>query len=208
VNYAGKASNTLIFGGGSTGKTTFAYRLLLNLPGVAVRFIFDEDGQAAARLRLPRAGTARQCEDALLSRWVCFNPYVMFRAEQLGQAFRWFCHWAFQASQRGPGIKLLFVDEQWKFCDARNLPAELERVVRTGRFHDLQYVSATHRPRDYHVNVRALVTEWVCFNTIEPAELDAVRPYFPGVDRVATLPRGQFIAYNRESGAELSGRVF
>jgi hypothetical protein len=39
-------------------------------------------------------------------------------------------------------------------------------------------------------------------------ELDAVRPYFRGVDRVADLPRGSFIAYNRESGAELCGKLF
>jgi hypothetical protein len=42
----------------------------------------------------------------------------------------------------------------------------------------------------------------------EPGELDAVRPYFRGVDRVAEMPRGEFIAYNRESGAELAGRLF
>jgi len=52
------------------------------------------------------------------------------------------------------------------------------------------------------------VTEWVCFNTIEPGELDAVRPYFRGVDQVAGLPKGSFIGYNRESGEELAGRLF
>ena len=48
----------------------------------------------------------------------------------------------------------------------------------------------------------------LCFATQEPGELDAVRPYFRGVDRVAALPRGAFIAYNRESGEELAGRLF
>jgi len=42
----------------------------------------------------------------------------------------------------------------------------------------------------------------------EPGELDAVRPYYRNVDAVADLPRGQFLAYNRESGAELAGRLF
>jgi len=42
----------------------------------------------------------------------------------------------------------------------------------------------------------------------EPGELDAVRPYFRGVDRVVELPRGSFIGYNRESGAELAGKLF
>ncbi len=29
-----------------------------------------------------------------------------------------------------------------------------------------------------------------------------------GEDRVAKLPKGSFIAYNRESGAEMSGKLF
>lgn len=42
----------------------------------------------------------------------------------------------------------------------------------------------------------------------EPGELDAVWPYCRGVDKVANLPRGQFIGYNGETGAELAGRLF
>ena len=42
----------------------------------------------------------------------------------------------------------------------------------------------------------------------EPGELDAVRPYFRGVDRVAQLPRGSFIAYNRARGADVEGKLF
>jgi len=36
----------------------------------------------------------------------------------------------------------------------------------------------------------------------------AIRRYWAGVDPAAALPRGSFIAVNRESGAELAGRVF
>jgi hypothetical protein len=43
---------------------------------------------------------------------------------------------------------------------------------------------------------------------VEPADLDAVRPYYPNVDKVAALPKGSFLAYNRDTGAELAGRVF
>jgi hypothetical protein len=57
-------------------------------------------------------------------------------------------------------------------------------------------------------HIGAEATEWVCFNMVEPGELDAVRPYFRGVDRVAELPRGSFIAYNRENGGELAGKLF
>jgi hypothetical protein len=36
-----------------------------------------------------------------------------------------------------------------------------------------------------------------------------LRPYYRGVDQLASLPKGQFVGYNVESGAELpAGRLF
>ena len=178
-----------------------------NANPAACVFIFDWKLEAAQRLGLPPAGTAAQCEAAVPTRWVVFNPNVMFQERQK-DAFRWFCQWVFEVSRRGPGKKVLFVDELWRFVDAQNLPAELERVFRMGRSENLELLTATQHPGDYHRDLRAEVTEWVCFSTDEPGDLEKVRAYFRGVDRVAALPRGQFIAYNRESGAELAGQVF
>ncbi len=206
---------TLVFGRSGSGKTTLAFLYLLNRlkeqlantdPAACV-FIFDWKLEAAQRLGVAPCGTAAQCEAAVPSRVVCFNPAVMFQERQR-DAFRWFCHWAFEVSRRGPGRKILFVDELWKFVDTNSLPAELEKVARMGRCENLELLTATQHPRDYHRDLRAEVTEWICFSMNEPGELDAVRPYFRGVDRVAELPRGSYIAYNRESGAELSGKLF
>jgi hypothetical protein len=77
-----------------------------------------------------------------------------------------------------------------------------------GRAENLELLTATQHPRDYHRDLRAKVTEWVCFQMTEPNELAAVQPYFPGVAQVAALPKGSFIAYNVDSGAELSGKLF
>lgn len=206
---------TLVFGRSGSGKSTFAFRYLLNRATVqpandapsACTFIFDWKLEASQRLGLPVSGTLSQCQAALGSRWVCFNPAVMF-AERQRDAFRWFCAWVFEVSKNGAGKKVLFADELWRFVDAQRLPVELERIARMGRSENLELLTATQHPRDYHRDLRAEVTEWVCFSMNEPGELDAVRPYFRGVDRVADLPRGQFIAYNRESGAELAGKVF
>jgi len=206
-DYSIPPSITLVFGQSGTGKTTFAFRYLLNAPAACV-FIFDDRGQAAQRLRLRPCGTARECELAVPTRTVCFNPHIMFPGSKLPDAFRWFCHWVFQVSKRGPGKKILFVDELWQWTDARTIPEELENVVRTGRTENLELVSATHRPREYHVLIRSQCTEFVAFNLCEPAELDAIRPYWAGVDKAAKLPRGHFLACNRDSGAELGGRVF
>ena len=207
-DYSLPSNVTLVFGQSSSGKTTFCFFYLLNVPA-ACRFIFDDRGQASARLKLKPCNTARECELAVPTRWVCFNPHVMFPGARLADGFRWFCHWVFEVSKRGPGKKVLFVDEMWQWCDPRrDPPEELENVVRTGRVENLELLSATHSPREFHRNIRRLVTEWIGFNTVEEFDLEAIRPYWPGVDKVRTLPKGHFLAFNRESGAELAGRVF
>ncbi|HEV2319195.1 MAG TPA: hypothetical protein VGV18_05560 [Verrucomicrobiae bacterium] len=198
---------TLMPGQSGSGKSTFAFRYLLNKPA-ACRFIFDDRGQAAARLKLKLCGTARECEEAVPSRWACFNPHVMFPGAKLPAGFRWFCHWVMEVSKRGPGKKIFLVDELWQWSDARTIPEELENVVRTGRVENLELFSCTHRPREYHVTIRSQATEWVVFNICEPAELDAIRPYWSRVDEAATLPRGEFIAVNRETGEKLRGKLF
>lgn len=208
-DYANPATNTLIFGGGSSGKTTMAYRVMINLPGVACRFIFDEDGQASHRLGIRPAFTVRECEERLALRWVCFNPYRMFRADQMAEALDWFAGWSYQVSLRGHGTKVFFVDEMWKFQSAKKKPSRnIEKIFRTGRWWHLQFLSATHRPREYHVDLRSLVTEWIGFNTVEEDELKAVKPYFAAVERLAALPRGEFISYFRDTKGEIRGKVF
>ena len=51
-------------------------------------------------------------------------------------------------------------------------------------------------------------SELVGFSMPAKAELDALRGYWPDVDKVAALPKGQFVAINRDSGAERSGKLF
>ena len=167
----------------------------------------DDRGQAARRLRLPLASTEAECEGALANRWVCVNPHRMFPGQKLKDGFNWCCHWAFQASKRGPGRKILYVDEIWQWMDQHNIPEHLENCARTGRIHGLELIATTHSPGDFHKDLRRLVTEWVVFNMVEPSDLDYIAPYFPGVYKAATLPRFHFIAYNRNSGVELAGQL-
>ena len=163
--------------------------------------------EASQRLDPATCGTAAECEAARSARWVIFNPFVMF-GHDLKAEFRWFCHWVFPVSQHGPGKQIFYVDEMWKFAAAQSLPEALQQVARLGRAENLELLSATQHPRDYHRDIRAEVTEWVCFSMTEPGKLDSVRPCFRGVDRVAELSRVSFIAYSRERGEELAGKLF
>ncbi|MGB7767420.1 MAG: hypothetical protein WBN22_01005 [Verrucomicrobiia bacterium] len=207
-DYSNPPSITVIFGRSGSCKTTFAFAYLLNVQGVACRFIFDDRGQAAARLKLRPCGTPEECYADLATRWVCFNPHARYRGEQLPEAFRWFCNFAFEASRSGRGRKILLVDEIWQWSNSRRpVPPELENVIRTGRTEGLELLTATHSPREYHELIRSQATEFVAFNTVEPAQLESIEPYWPGVAAAAALPNGHFLAYNRETGGTLSGAL-
>lgn len=201
-DHANPLAVTLEFGQGSNGKTTFGIRYLINIPW-ACAFVFDFSGQLSERLKVRHVGTAEECENALATRTVCFNPRRMFDADEYDKAFQWFCNWSYEAATRGPGRKILFSDDQWEFSPGRVMSKELARVIRLGRFRHLEYFGITHRPMDYHIDVRSLVTEWVAFNTVEPSDFDAVKPYWPGVVKAATLNKFEFLAYNRNSRVEM-----
>ena len=207
-DYSLPSSVTLTFGQSSSGKTTFNLAYLLNAR-VACRFVFDwKEVECSRRLKQRSVITEKECEAALASRYVCFNPIPCFGADLFG-GLNWFASWAIKASQRAPGPKIFSVDELWKFTDAQKAPPPaVDEIVRgIARPHGLQFLSSTQHPRDYHRSIRAEVTEWICFNTIEPGDLDAVRPYFAGVDAAAKLAKGEFIAYNRNSGGIARGML-
>ena len=206
ADYTLPPANTLIVGMTGSGKTTFALRYLLNA-AVACRFIFDDLGRAATRLRIRPAYTAAELENALATRWVVFNPHRMFPGDTKS-AFRFFCQWTFDASRRGPGKKLLLVDEVWQWQDNMQLPRELALVVQTGREEHVELVCATQLPHKVNAAITGQSTELVCFRLTEPLALARVGEL--GADRaaVAALPLGSFVSYNRLSGEKLAGKVF
>ena len=197
---------TLCVGRQGSGKTTFALRYLLNVPAAA-RFIFDESGQVGKRLNLSPAGTANECELALASQWVCFNPHRMFEGKKQ-EAFQWFCHWVFKASDRGPGKKVLLVDEIWKYCTPSAIPDELAAVVQTGRVYELELLCCTQRPNRLNGSILNEITELVCFALQDSNGLDTVADRGADRERIARLPRGQFVSYDLDRGGELEGRLW
>lgn len=198
--------STLLCGMTGSGKTTFALTYLLNV-SAACRFVFDDLGQVAARLGLAHASTSHELESALATRWVIFNPHRMFPGDT-GAAFRFFCQWAYDCSRRGPGKKVLLVDELWKFCSPNQIPRELAVVAQTGRVENLELVTATQLPHKIHASISGQSTELVCFRLDEPLALDKAEEL--GADRAAVqgLPLGSFVAWNRLSRGRLAGKVF
>jgi hypothetical protein len=189
-----------------SGKTTFAIRYLLNAPAVC-RFVFDDLGQVAARLKVSHASTALEVENALATRWVVFNPHRMFPG-RVTDAFRWFCQWTMDCSRRGPGKKILLVDEVWRWCTPNAIPQELAAVAQMGRAENLELVVATQLPHKVNASLTGQSTEMVCFRLQEHLALDCVADLGADREAVQSLPPGSFIGRNRISGATLAGRVF
>ena len=199
-------ANTLIVGMTGCGKSTFAYRYLVNA-NAACCFIFDDLGRAATRLKIAPVFFEKQCEAALQARWVLFNPHRMFPGATK-DAFRWFCQWVYAASRRGPGKKLFLVDEVWQWQSNLEMPRELALCVQTGREENLELVCATQLPHKVNASVTGQATELVCFRLNEPLALNRVRELGAEAEIVKNLPLGEFVSYNRLDSGLLAGKVF
>lgn len=206
ADFGASRSVVILAGASGTGKTTFALRLLVN-GGYVCRFVFDHDGQAAARLRVPAACSAAECEKALASRWVVYDPNAEFPGRH-GEAFAWFCGWAFDAAGRGPGRKILLVDEVWRYCNNWTLPAELAACVQTGRVRELDLAFATQRPNRLNEAISGECTELVCFRLHGERALRVVEGLGADPDLVARLDRGEWVSLDPGTGATLRGRVW
>ena len=199
--------HSLIVGMTGSGKTTAVNTYLLNAPGVACRFIFDDLNRVWPRLRLKPCYTAAEVERSVPTRWSVFNPSRAFPGN-MKAGFRWWCKWVFDVSHRGPGRKIVCIPELWRFCNDDSIPVELALLSQAGRELGVELVLDTQRPELVNASITGAATELVCFKLLSPEALAAVKKLGADRDQVAALPLGTFIAYNRLSGGTLRGRVF
>lgn len=199
--------NTLVAGMIGSGKSTFCYKYLRHAPGVACRFLFDDLGRHVTRLGIAPASTAEQLEAALPDRWVIFRPHAMFPGD-IKAAFEFFCDWILAACRRGPGKKIVHVDEVWQYQDGRTIPAALARLCQLGREENIELLSATQNPQWVNPHLTGTSTELVCFRLAEDKALAEIQRLGLSPPQIAGLPLGKFISINRLSGRTLAGKVF
>jgi hypothetical protein len=207
-DYTLKPCITVIVGKTGVGKSTFGFQYLVNVDAACV-FVFDWKGEFEQRLGIRHVASLAACEAALASRWVIYQPAAdaRFRGDEQA-AFRWFMDWAFNASRRGPGKKIVVVDELWRYQNRDAVPMELATIAQMGRAEGIELLTLTQRPSRINPSILGGCTELVCFNVADSMELLKLRTMGANPDAVASLPPGEFISYNLAAGGEVGGLVF
>ncbi len=207
LQFDAKRRCTLVAGCSGSGKTTFALRYIVADKKLACRFIFDPEGEYAARLRLPSVETPEEIPLAVADGFVIFDPSTMFPGEN-EKAFDWFCSAVFETASALPGRKVFLIDEAWKYCPPNKVAVPLRTCIQTGRKRGLEMFFVSQQPNRLNEVITNEITELVLFrlqgvNALSRAESLGAHP-----SAVASLTPGQYIARNCDTGRELRGKVF
>lgn len=203
-DYSLPLNSCLLAGMSGSGKNTALYKYLNAMRDrVACIFIFDDKGEALARCGWRHASLAspncNEVEAALQTRMVNFNPHRMYPG-RLNEAFTWFCKWVFDASKRGRGKKIVFIDEIWRFQDRDDIPVELAMLAQMGRAENIELITATQHLHKVNASITGNLTELICFKMIDSVDLRKAGQLGANPEEIQALPLYHFLAYNLRSG--------
>lgn len=199
-------TKVLIVGCSGSGKTLYWTRYLLG-SRVRCRFIYDHQGELAARLRIEPARYPDQLAAAAARGWCVFDPAALFPGDTPG-GFRFFCEFAYAASGRLPGRKIFACDELQVLVGTNQVPPELALVLETGRRVGLDFAGIAQQPNLIHNRVRNQATEVVAFRQVDPRAVDWCAAVGFDPEAIRALRPGEYLARNLQSGGTARGRVF
>lgn len=204
LNFGAKRFIVVNCGTGQTGKSTSAFRLLIN-GNYACRFIFDPENEAAQRLGLEPTRTLLDLTAHLSRGWVLFDPELLFGSD-FALAFEIFCEWTLEKASAMPGQKILMVDEVWRYMSTTKIPAPLADCIRLGRKRGLHMVFNTQTFNKLHGDLRAEASEIISFRQSDKLPLEALAERGFVADELKALPDLHFIA-RTDQGGELRGAI-
>ena len=204
LNFGAKRFIVVCCGAGQTGKSSFAYRLLVN-GNYTTRFIFDPENEAAQRLGLEPTRTLYDMSAHLARGWVLFDPEILFGSDFAG-AFESFCEWTLEKASALPGQKILMVDEVWRYMSQQSIPGKLADCIRLGRKRGLHMIFNTQTVNKLHGDLRAEASEIVAFRQTDSLPLNVCKERGFNPDELKALPDLHFIS-RTDQGGELRGKV-
>ena len=188
-----------IVGRSGQGKSTFQRQLIRAWPA-DYTFGFDHKDEFARLLGFYQCRTAAQCDAALeqtgVVNWKPPGSPV--------DGFAPWCESTFAICQKLPGRKLVYFDEAGLLVGRNATKFEkhpLRAILETGREFGIDVLCAAQRPSHLVPDFRGQMSQWVCFQMpagwVQPLLDDYAEENF---SRVCELNKGQFIAYDADSG--------
>lgn len=200
-----ESNKVLITGASGCGKSTYWTKLVLGYPA-ATRFVFDHEGELQQRLRVRAARSPAALAEGARRGWCIYDPdgfHGDFEA-----AFNFFAEFAFEASDRLPGVKLFACDELQEFVGTHTLERFFKRILQRGRRRGLDLVAVSHQPNELHNLIRGQFTEVVSFVQCEAGAIEWLVKYGFQEPTIRALRPGEYACRRRGELQETRGRVF
>jgi hypothetical protein len=186
-----KRNHTGIFGGGGSGKTTFATKYICNATSELVS-IFDPEDEFSEILGIDQAETPEEIDAAIRSGWFLFGPHRMFAGDLEG-ALAYFSSLVLRVSMELPGRKFFVVDELGRYVSGSSVPKPLKVLVQTGRRYGIDCVFIGQQPNELHNTIRTQLSSVVCFQLTDETALEFPKNFGFNTESVRQLPPHNWI---------------
>ncbi|HVB98873.1 MAG TPA: hypothetical protein VNJ12_06000 [Candidatus Dormibacteraeota bacterium] len=186
------------FGRRGVGKTTLARTIARHQSRLVVWDYLGEYGPLAFRTSDPDS----LAEYLSWARGRRFAAARFIPDKGTVEEFEAFCAAVYQS-----GNLLVVVEEAAAVCQASYLPPAFGRIVRQGRHRGLGLLWCSQRLNEVSRTLTSLTDVWAGFSLSEPGDLQALalrcgREY---ADKVAALPRFQWVGFDVDSQAMFTG---
>jgi hypothetical protein len=201
-NWKYDAKLMAVVGRKGRGKSTLQRQILRDFPA-QYKIVFDHKGEFCTQLPAQRCTSYAHCRKALEQTQSCvFDPRPMFKG-QIEEAFEDFCRKMFPVMQALKGPHLFVFDEvgllapdNWSLFKKH----PLHEIVSDGRSWEIDVLLAGQAPTDMTLKFRNQVTHWFVMDLGCEEAAEPLRQYGYTWEAVKGLERGEFIAYNHNTG--------
>lgn len=204
-----KPTKILTIGCSGSGKTTFVIRFVEVADEYEYKFIFDHKREFQVRMGIEPCANVEEMLERIEKgeRTISFAPDVEWPGQK-EDAFQFFAEWVFEMAKALQTSCLFVCDEVNRLTNVNNLGWEFKQLIEDGRLQGLDFIGTAHNANRISGDLRAQITEIICFRTVDRLPLEFVEECGFDPEEVSKLGLGEYISRNTETGEIKRGRLF